>query len=634
MASPVKASRWLNLFETVAKDVRIQSKEIITDDPRGAPLVLWESQRRFLCEVGNGLDKGIHKHNCLKSRQLGVTTISLLIDVVWMALHKNIIGCLVTDDEKKREANRALLVKYVESFPDGYFGDSFRLVKNNRAMLQFSNGARLDLLVAGTKKKAISWAEGVGYTFAHLTEVSAYGDVEGLKSLEEGFAQTSPNRLFVYESTAKGFNHWRDRWSAGVGSLTENSFFIGWWSGDSNRIERRDPRFSVYGNFPPTPEEREKIAEVQRLYSYKISAEQLCWIRWKVDNAGQEQDLLDQNQPWTANDAFVQTGYSFFQTRAITADMKRIEEDGWRYKGYRYDVDGDFFSFYMRRLDPSVDDASEVELKVWEEPVPDGKYVIGFDPAYGRNDHKDAHAIEVFRCFADRIVQVAEVATADIEPKHSAWILFHLCAAYRDCMANVEIGGPGHIIMQEFKHLRELLSAEIHANKVAAKGWEDACANARWYLYTRPDSFGAGYLANFETTWRTKSVLMYNYKGCYASNQVEIRSVRLLGEMGVVVVNDGEIGAPESRDPMCKDDRVFAAALATKAWTDWVRSDMLAQGLTYEVVMARENNEISPIGKTVGNIVYGFLKRQADLAEEEAENPPRGPDWLQKIGLC
>ena len=109
--------------------------------------------------TGTFIAEGLVLHN---------TTISLLIDVVWMALHKNIIGCLVTDDEKKREANRALLVKYVESFPDGYFGDSFRLVKNNRAMLQFSNGARLHLLVAGTKKKAISWGEGIGYTFAHL----------------------------------------------------------------------------------------------------------------------------------------------------------------------------------------------------------------------------------------------------------------------------------------------------------------------------------------------------------------------------------------------------------------------------------------------------------------------------------
>jgi hypothetical protein len=32
-----------------------------------------------------------------------------------MALHQNIIGCLVTDTEKNREANRLLLQKYAES---------------------------------------------------------------------------------------------------------------------------------------------------------------------------------------------------------------------------------------------------------------------------------------------------------------------------------------------------------------------------------------------------------------------------------------------------------------------------------------------------------------------------------------
>ena len=632
MSAP-KAAKWLKLFETFVSDIRISSREYTAGDSRGSPLVLWESQKRFLREVGEGLDRGIHKHNCLKSRQLGVTTISLAIDVFWMALHPDIIGCLVTDDEKKREVNRALIVKYVESFPEGYFGDSFRIVKSNRAMLQFSNDARLDLLVAGTKKKALSWGEGVGYTMAHLTEVSSYGDVEGLKSLEEGFAQTSDSRLFMYESTAKGFNHWRDRWVSGVGSLTENSFFIGWWSGDTNRIERKDPRFSVYGNYPPSYEEKEKIAEVQRLYNYKISAEQLCWVRWKFSDAGAETDLLDQNQPWTASDAFVRTGYSFFQTRMVTEDIRRVEDGVYRFKGYRYEVDGDFFSFKMVALDPNQDDISLVELRVWDEPSDNGQYVIGFDPAYGRNDHKDAHAISVWRCYADRLVQAAEYATADVEPKHAAWVLFHLSAAYRNCMVNVEIGGPGHIIMSEFDHLRQLLSVEMNAGKVAARGWTDAGANARWYLYHRPDSFGAGYLANFETTWRTKQRLMYNVRGCYVSHEIEVRSRRLLHEMSIVEVNDGEISAPESRDPLTKDDRVFAMALATLAWTEWVRKDMLAQGLTYEAVTAQETGDATPVSKTVNHIVYGFLKRQDEMAEEMAENPPRGPAWLEKNGL-
>ena len=47
------ANRYLQLFQEFIADIRIVSKEVISDDPRGAPLQLWESQRRFIREVGN-----------------------------------------------------------------------------------------------------------------------------------------------------------------------------------------------------------------------------------------------------------------------------------------------------------------------------------------------------------------------------------------------------------------------------------------------------------------------------------------------------------------------------------------------------------------------------------------------------
>ena len=629
----LKSSKWVRLFETFIKDIRISSKEVVSTDGRGAPLDLWESQRRFMHEVGEGLDSGIHKFNVLKSRQLGVTTISIaLVDVFWPAMHPGIIGCLVTDDEKKREANRSLIVKYVESFPEGYFGDEFRIVKNNRAMLEFSNGSRLDLLVAGTKKKSIGWAEGVGYAYGHMTEVSNYGDVEGLKSLEEGFAQQNPHRLFVYESTAKGFNHWHERYVAGKRNiLTERSFFLGWWSSGTNRIERSDPLFSVYGHIPPAYEEKELIAEVARDYGHKLTMEQLAWYRFKQQDAGAEQDLLDQNQPWTERQSFVKTGYSFFQTRQITKDIQRLKESNVVYKAYAYDVATDFYHFTMHELTSGVDSPDQIELKVWEEPKENGKYVIGYDGAYGRNDHKDATVIECYRCYADKIVQVAEYAANHHDPRHTAWILFHLCSAYRDCMVNVEVGGPSKMVMQEFDHLRQLLASEMNAAKTRAKNWEDAAANARWYLYHRPDSTGAGYIYNFETNSRTKQPLMHKMRSAYLCEEIEVKSIKLLNEMAIVIYDDGEIAAPESNDPDKKDDRVFATAFATLAWTDWVRKSMIADGMTYERVMEIERGDKSPLGRRMENLVFGFLKRKEQEAEE-AEDKPHEP-WKEEQGL-
>jgi hypothetical protein len=632
-----RSSRWVKIFEEFIGDLRITSKEVVSTDERGVKIELWESQRRFLHEIGTGLDNGIHIFKCLKGRQQGITTISLaLADVFWLAMHPGMIGCLVTDDEKKLEANRALITQYIESFPDGYFGERFEITASNRKMMKFSNNARLDLLIAGVRRRAnTGWAEGVGYAMAHLTEVANYGDVEGLRSLEEAFAQDNPHRLYIYESTAKGFNHWKRTWEDGKKNhLTERSFFIGWWAGDTNRIARSDPRFLQFGKLPPDVKERATIQQVQERYNHKITQEQLAWLRWKQSKAGAEQDQLDQDQPSVEEEAFVMTGYSFFETRTVAKDIRRLDEEGVSFRGYRYEFGADVFSFRMHELSSERGDTiDEVELRVWEEPVEDARYSIGFDPAFGRNEHKDHHAIVVFRCFADRMVQVAEFCTADIEVKHAAWVCFHLCGAYRNCLVNVELMGPGRLVMQEFDHVRQILSADMYQREVAEMKWQDALANASWFLYRREDSFGSNYQYNYESSYRTKMMMLHKLRGAYVSREIEVRSKPLLREMGNVVVVDGDIGAPESRDEDMKDDRVFAAGLANLNWQNWIRKEMIGLGETYDVVMSRESKDVSPTAHRVNSLVLNFMRTLEEQAREREENPPRGPQFMIDQGL-
>jgi hypothetical protein len=431
-------------------------------------------------------------------------------------------------------------------------------------------------------------------------------------------------------STAKGFNHWRTRYIDGLNDpLTARSFFVGWWAGDTNMIPKKDPRFLQHGLHPPDFDEKELIDTVHRDYGHRITMEQLAWIRWKTESAGAESALLDQNQPWTAEQAFVQTGYSFFQTRVITADIKNIEESGVTFRAYRYEVDGDFFNFKMIELRPGVDSPDDIELKVWEEPVDGAKYVIGMDPAYGRNDHKDHHVISVWRCFADKVVQVAEYCTADVEAKHAAWVLFHLSSAYKDCLVNPEVGGPGALVLGEFDHLRQLLSSEMNASKVQARNWEDAGAHARMYLYKRPDSMGAGYVLGFATTWSTQSVLMHQLRGSYVSRELDIKSRALLQEMSLVIVDGGHIGAPDLADENCKDDRVFAMAFAVRAWKDWTQKELMAQGLTYDAVMSMETEEKPSPARIVNRIVYNYLRTMDEKANEEVDPEP----WRTGYGL-
>jgi len=103
---------------------------------------------------------------------------------------------------------------------------------------------------------------GRGYALAHCTEVANYGDANGLASFRETLAETHPDRLFIYESTAKGFNHWKDMWEeCARDTFTKRGIFIGWWAKDINRIKRKDRRFPSYGLDEPDEREREQQRE-------------------------------------------------------------------------------------------------------------------------------------------------------------------------------------------------------------------------------------------------------------------------------------------------------------------------------------------------------------------------------------
>jgi hypothetical protein len=303
-------------------------------------------------------------------------------------------------------------------------------------------------------------------------------------------------------------------------------------------------------------------------------------------------------------------------------------ENEYAYEGFRYRLDGTFFDMKMEKLSPADDDfdIDNVELRIWEQPVDGAEYVIGMDPAWGLNEHSDLHAVQVWRCYADKLVQVAEYAANNVEVKHAAWILAHLAGAYVDCIVNVELtGGAGRVIMMEWETLRQQLQADINFASIRSRDWESAMQMARWYLYNRPDTMGKGFAANFESTWRTKQEIMYGMRGAYTTRELAIRSKGLLEEMRIVEQNGDQIAAPNNEN----DDRVIATALAIRAWTNWRRGPLLAKGLTFERVRAEEAGTSTLHSRSLNGLVARFLlnkEQQAELADDR-------PAWLVAYGL-
>ncbi len=575
-----KPSNYLKLFTKFLENIRIDSKhETAQDDERGIKLDLWESQQRVLNAIGNGLDQGCHVFYILKSRQLGVSTITVAILIFWAAIHKRINCALVIDNEENSQKFRAMVVKYVESFPEGYFGDIFKIVKNNAKVVEFSNGSAIDFLVAGKSKT--TWGESRAYTAALLSEVSKYGRAEGLNSFMETLSETNPIRIYLFESTAHGPNHWKRMWEdAGTDIHVKRRVFVGWWSSRENKIDSKDPRFKIFGAAAPSPLEKEQIEAVKALYDFDVSRNQLAWYRWRQSNKAATKEMLDEQQPWTESEAFVLSGMSFFQVRKVTEDLGRARENA--FLAYRYYLGNSFMASKREQItDPNR--RGEIELRVWEPPVADGRYAIGMDPAYGRNDNADNTAICVARCFADRWVQVAEFATNSHEPREAAWVMAHLAGEYKNCIVNLEIGGPGDAIMMELNSVRQQLRAEEYQKAMGVDGGSSTFLDTmRWYLYHRPDSMGSGYVYNWQTTFRTKWRLIGGFRDSHVTEQAIINSVPCLNEMYDVTQEGSEIGALGAG---LHDDRVFAAALADECWKSWIRPSMMQNGLTYDRVM-------------------------------------------------
>jgi hypothetical protein len=601
--APPEESKWLELFLEFIGHLTVDSKESGV-----GPLVLYGSQRRFLAEMIDGLNRDIHMFVNLKAMQLGISTISLAVDLFWLAVHPGMQGVLVTDTEGNKEKFRIILKRFIASLPASY---RIQLAKggDNRNHMVFENGSVLDFLTAGTRRSATEVGRSRAYNFAHCTEVANYGAIEGIVSLIDRLAEKHPHRLYIFESTAKGFNLFWQLWEkAKVDPVTQKAFFIGWWAKEDYSVEEDSPLFKRYWDGTLDEEEQLKVNLVYEKYGVRITPGQLAWYRWKSDQSS-ESSLMDQNFPWDEDDAFLQTGQQFFPTKKMVQLVRQLSDNPPPMRGYAYE----FGEVFMGTKIQPVRTADEAQLKIYEQPSEIGQYVMGIDPAYGRSENQDRSVIQVFRCYADRLVQVAEFASASPESYQVAWPLAHLAGIYKNVIMILEVSGPGEATFLELKHLRQLFDAGMMPQP-AGGGIDDLFGAARFYMYHRSDSPGPGYAYNWKTTGENKMAILNQLRDSLTLGMVEIRSIQCAIELQSMV-QDGFVIEPAISSG--KDDRVMGSAFAHRAWTDWVRGQMIDANDTWERVTERE--AVMAEGSTetmVSHIVSAFFQGKVDERDD------------------
>jgi hypothetical protein len=543
------------------------SLTIDTKEDGKKKLKLLGTQRYYVQEIAEGLANDQHFFVVLKGRQLGLSTISLALDLYWAYRHKGTQGSLVTDTDENRTGFRTTLSMYMENLPTAFKVPD---KSHNRYELVFANSSRLSYLVAGTKKSS-GLGTGKAINFLHATECSSWGDEAGLRNLMATLAEKNPKRFYVFESTARGYNLFQEMWDCAKKSKFQRAIFIGWWRNEKYRKERGTAEFNVFWDNHLRTDEAVWVHEIKELYDFDIEPEQIAWWRCKLEEEIHDEQTMYQEYPPTEEYAFQMTGSKFFMSSTLNTARKNIA-----------DISFDSFVYQMglyvenMKIFQCVPDEGELEIYEW--PDQDGYYVIGADPAYGSSEWADRFVASVWRCYSDRMVQVAEYCTTNCNTMQFAWVLAHLCGTYSGAVLNLEINGPGQAVFNELQNLAKM-PPSANRNDIY-----DIASNIRHYLYRRIDSMHANFAFQWQTNFREKERMFSTMRDYFERGMLDVNSIECLEEMKTIVRDNGSIAA----DGTGKDDRVLGMGLAVVAWNDMLMNDLQVIDHRFEAVKAQK----------------------------------------------
>jgi hypothetical protein len=588
-------------FLAFCSRLKVQSKDFGL-----TPFRLLGGQWYILDELCEGISRGITTFIILKPRQIGATTFFIALDMFWAFEHPGLLGTFILHKEEARDDWRAAIEVFYDEIPSRVTigGKTVRfkpgMLRHNRNILSFVNGSRFRYLIAGTGENRKGGLGRSGATnYVHGTEAAFYGNEDDIAAFKSSTSSMYAHRLQIWESTANGFNHFSDTYESAKESNLVKAIFVGWWRDERYSFPTNHPFYhDVMPNPTLTPIERQRIRDVKKLYGFDISLQQMAWYRWKKrEEFADDQNLMDQEFPFTDEHAFVATGSKYFTGESLTAAIKVARKV--RFQGYRYRLSN---RWEDTEVIPYANLAAE--LRIWEHSSKFGYYCIGCDPAWGSSEKADRTVISVWRAYAECMVQAAEFCTPQVSTYQCAWVLAHLAGFYGqvDCRVCIEINGAGTAVWQALQDLarktREMKSDDENSHL------RNVFKNMREFFYNKPDSLGGGEFAyHFVMSDARKRTLMAQVKDSFELNYMQVRSIPMIQEMQRMISDDGHISA----EGAYKDDRVMAAALAHEAWRRWLQPVLRARKMTRAHA---EATEAAGGEQPVDQLVINFMKKQ------------------------
>jgi hypothetical protein len=165
-------------------------------------------------------------------------------------------------------------------------------------------------------------------SYLHLSECAFWdGNVQAIENSLSPTVALAPGTIIIRESTANGYNQFKEDWDRAVrGDSDYTPFFFGWQ--DHEEYQLPAPK-----GFGETLTDKEKKLKEK----FKLTDDQLYWRRRTIANDYKGNEMwFEQEYPMTPEEAFVASGTSVFGNETIKAgyEMAKAPIDEIDLKSY------------------------------------------------------------------------------------------------------------------------------------------------------------------------------------------------------------------------------------------------------------------------------------------------------------
>lgn len=473
-------------------------------------------------QLVNDLDK---YNIVLKSRQLGITSVSCGLSLYYAFNTPNCTCFLISYSLDSASQIFDKLKQLYEDLPSAI---KLKDTANNKTMLKFDNGSKIVVTTCGSKEIG----RGASIKYAHFSEMAFMKQDMIRKQLLAIEQALLPNGKIVIESTANGMNEFSNIWEeAEKGESLYKPFFFSWIEDKLMFKEEykqfRERYITIYGHELTNDE----LTQDELIYKdMGATLLQLMWRRIKVKNSSEEQ--FKQEFPATPIEAFITSGNNLFnldKIQQLYVNVSKVKP-----------LKAKDIPTLPSLLKPYINSY----LSVYEPPTREVDYFIGVDGSEGTG--QDYSVIEVIN---KEGMQVCQFRSNKVAPHEVAKVVNELGLWYNRALIVVEKASGGHVILDRLVHNFKYKN-----------------------LYKYKDYDAKGRVVKkvgFNTTSKSKPLLINNFVELFDNNDIYIKSIDLLNEMKTYVYTDGvKMGNGNGGK---HDDTVIAFALAIEGMNNGIK---------------------------------------------------------------